>query len=95
MKRAFWNLRGLNKPGRMKCLSDFVKSNNVDLIGVQETKELIPQSFLGGVDKNLSWKYVLAKGTAGGILSSLEIVSWQEFNFCGAALVKQHGDKEM
>jgi exonuclease III len=82
MKGAFWNLRGLNKPGRMKCLSDFVKSNNVDLIGVQETKkELIPQSFLDRVDKNFPWKYVPAKGTTGGILlgcknASLKIVIW-------------------
>jgi hypothetical protein len=101
MKGSFWNLRRLNKPGRMKCLYDFVKVNNLDLIGVQETKkELIPRSFLDGVDKNFAWKYVPAKGTTGGILlgcknASLEIVSWQGFNFCGAALVRQHGDVEM
>jgi exonuclease III len=81
MKVTFWNLRGLNKPGRMKCLSNFIKVNNLDLIGVQETKkELIPQSFLDGVDKKFSWKYVPAKGTVGGILlgcktASMEIVS--------------------
>jgi hypothetical protein len=33
-----WNIRGLNKAGRLQCLADFVRSNNLDL-GILETKK--------------------------------------------------------
>jgi exonuclease III len=36
---AFWNIRGLNKSGRLSCLADFMKSNKLDFVGIQETKK--------------------------------------------------------
>lgn len=44
---AFWNIRGLNKEGRLQCITDFVKDNHLDLVGFQETKkESFQDSFL-------------------------------------------------
>jgi exonuclease III len=40
MKGAIWNIRGLNKDGRIKCLSDFINTNNLDFVGIQETKKV-------------------------------------------------------
>jgi exonuclease III len=45
MKGIFWNIRGLNKASRGKCLADVIKVNKLDFIGVQETKK--KRSFLG------------------------------------------------
>jgi exonuclease III len=36
---AFWNVRSLNKEGRLQCLADFVKDNNLDFVGFQEIKK--------------------------------------------------------
>lgn len=51
---AFWNIRGLNKPGRRGLVADFIKSNRLDFIGLQETKkgEFTP-GFLKGLCDNL------------------------------------------
>jgi hypothetical protein len=38
---AFWNVRSLNKEGRLQCLADFVKDNNLDFVGFQETKKRV------------------------------------------------------
>jgi exonuclease III len=35
---GFWNIRGLNNSGRMKCLADFINQNRLDFVGIQETK---------------------------------------------------------
>jgi hypothetical protein len=32
-------VRGLNKEGRLQCLADFVKDNNLDFVGFQKTKK--------------------------------------------------------
>jgi hypothetical protein len=39
MIEGFWNIRGLGKPGRTGALSDFIKENKLDFVGVQETKK--------------------------------------------------------
>lgn len=36
---AFWNVRGLNKEGRLQCITDFVNDNSLDFVGLQETKK--------------------------------------------------------
>ena len=36
---AFWNVRGLNKAGRLKCIADFIVDNKLDFVGFQETKK--------------------------------------------------------
>jgi exonuclease III len=98
MKGVFWNIRGLNKPSRIKCLADFIRSNNLDFFGVQETKkEVIPQSFLDGVCKCFSWNFIPAKGTIGGTLVGcrslvFESIAWQGFEFCVVTIVKNKVD---
>jgi hypothetical protein len=95
---ACWNIRGLNKAGRLQCLADFVKSNNLDFVGVLETKKSeFLDSFLEVAGRGMSWKYVPAKGTAGGILMGLKsvcfpLISWQEFQYAGVALIKNSSD---
>lgn len=50
---AFWNVRGLNKEGRLQCLTDFVNDNKLDFVGIQETKkESFNESFLKYVHKD-------------------------------------------
>jgi exonuclease III len=34
----YWNRRGLNKPSKRTLLSHNLKSNNIDILGIQETK---------------------------------------------------------
>ena len=66
---ALWNIRGLNKEGRLQCITDFVKENHLDFVGFQETKKKSFQdSFLKYVQKDFNWQYLHANGTAGGIL---------------------------
>jgi hypothetical protein len=55
MKDVFWNIRGLNKPDRGKCIADMMRINSVDFIGVQETKkEGIPKGFVNSIDRNFT-----------------------------------------
>jgi hypothetical protein len=41
MRGAFWNIRGLNKSGRVNYLNDFVRDNRLDFVRIIETKRLI------------------------------------------------------
>lgn len=34
-----WNVRDLNKEGRLQSITDFVKDNKLDFVGFQETKK--------------------------------------------------------
>jgi exonuclease III len=69
MKGAFWNIRGLNKAGRVNCLANFIKQNDLDFVGIQETKKaVISSGFLDLVNRNMVWNFIPAKGSAGGIL---------------------------
>jgi len=36
---AFWNVRGLNKEGRLQSVTDFVNENKLEFVGFQETKK--------------------------------------------------------
>ena len=36
---ATWNVRGLNKTGKLQCITDFVVGNKLDFVGFQETKK--------------------------------------------------------
>ena len=36
---AFWNIRSLNKTGKLECLRDFINTHKLDFIGIQETKK--------------------------------------------------------
>jgi exonuclease III len=37
---ATWNVRGLNKRGKLQCITDFVVENKLDFVGFQETKNI-------------------------------------------------------
>jgi hypothetical protein len=81
MKCVFWNIRGLKKASRGKCLSDVIKMNKLDFIGVHETKTEVIFGFFNSIDRNFSWKYLPASGIARGILmgfknSTIDIISW-------------------
>jgi hypothetical protein len=68
---AFWNVRGLNQPGRNLSLEHLIKNNRLDFVGVQETKrEEFPLNFLRNLTNlsPFSWHFLPTKGTAGGIL---------------------------
>jgi len=36
---AMWNVRGLNKSGRSECIKNFIDTNKLDFVGLQETKK--------------------------------------------------------
>jgi exonuclease III len=96
---AFWNIRGLNKDGRLQCLADFVKNNSLDFVGLQETKKKnFNESFLTYVHKDFNWHMLPAKGTAGGILVGLndrkfEMLACMNGEFCASITVKNCFDK--
>jgi hypothetical protein len=39
MKEVFYNIRGLNKPGKNLSLSQLIRDNHLDFIGIQKTKK--------------------------------------------------------
>ena len=66
---ATWNIRGLNKRGKLQCITDFIRDNNLDFVSFQETKkESFEDSFLNYASRDFVWNYLPADGTAGGIL---------------------------
>jgi exonuclease III len=71
MKGIFWNIKGLNQPGRNLSLGQVIRENHIDFIRVQETKK---EDFLPSFLKNLTspiifdWHFLAARGTACGIL---------------------------
>jgi len=96
---AVWNTRGLNKAGRLKCISDFVLENKLDFVGFQKTKkENFSEAFLKAVNPHFTWNWLPATGTAGGILvgfreDKVEIIGWQNYKFCSTAVVRNINDK--
>ena len=98
---AFWNVRGLNKAGRIKCVSDFIVDNNLSFVGLQETKkEMFSDALLRAINPSFVWHWLPANGTAGGILigikeSLLEFVGCQNFKFCSTAVVRNVVDKKV
>jgi exonuclease III len=95
---AVWNIRGLNKTGRVTCVTDLIKQQKLDFVGIQETKkDNIDDTMLNAICKNMDWNIAPAEGSAGGILvgfknSSIEVQRWQNFKFCVSAIVKNSGD---
>jgi exonuclease III len=95
----FWNVRGLNKAGRLKCISDFVADNKLDFVGFQETKmEKFEESFLRAINPNFSRHWLPAVGTAGGVLvglkeNAVEIIGWQNMSFSISVVIRNKCDK--
>ena len=95
---ALWNIRGLNKEGRLQCITYFVKENHLDFVGFQETKkESFQDSFLKYVQKDFNWQYLPADGTAGGILvgfseRKFEVLAWKIGVYSVAAIIRNCHD---
>ena len=71
LKLLSWNVRGANNLDKRKIISNFVSSQRVDLVYVQETKiqnlsKACARSL--GVSRFHDWKALEAEGAAGGIL---------------------------
>lgn len=96
---AFWNIRGLNKEGRLQCLAEFVNNNKLDFVDIQETKkENFTDSFLNYINKDFSWSVLPAKGTAGGVLVGLksrkcEVLASMIGDYCVSIMVKNNANK--
>jgi hypothetical protein len=39
MKGVFWNMRGLNQPGKNLCLGEVIRDNHLDFVGIQEIEK--------------------------------------------------------
>jgi hypothetical protein len=95
---AFWNVRGLNKSSRLKCVSDFICSNKLDFVALQETKkEIFSVKFLETAGSNFNWHCMPARGTAGGLLIGLnqiefDIIAWQYFKYSVAVIIRNQCD---
>jgi hypothetical protein len=89
----------LNKAGRLKCISEFISLNKLEFVGFQETKkEFLSNNVLDAINKNFSWNYIPAKGSAGGILvgvkqDSLEVLGWQGLKYCAVLIIRNIIDK--
>lgn len=89
---ALWNVRPLNKEGRLQCIADFVKDNKLDFVGLQETKtESFHDSFLTFIHRDFNWQYLMAQGTVGGILvgfneRKFDVLAWK-VGFCSVAAI--------
>ena len=71
LKLLSWNVRGANNPDKRNVIRNFIRSQRVDLVCLQETKiqemsSVDARSF--GVGRLAEWKVVEAEGIAGGIL---------------------------
>ena len=96
MKCVFWNSRSISAPGRQECVNDNIVPLNPDYVGFQETKkEKFTHSFLKNVlgNRDFSWNYLPAVGTAGGILvgisnDTFDVVAWEIKKFSVSAVLK-------
>lgn len=96
----FWNIRGLNKPGKALCVSEILANYKVDFVGLQEIKK---ENFTDGCLRtiagslSLTWFYLPAAGTAGGILLGFkeglfQILGFTSYKYCASALIKNIKD---
>lgn len=99
MKGATWNISGLNKRGKLQCITDFINENKLDFVSFQETKkESFDDSFLAYANKDFAWHCLLAIGTAEGILVGLnsrkfEALAWQNTTYCVFVMIKNVDNK--
>jgi hypothetical protein len=93
-----WNIRGLNKSGRIKCLSNFIRQHNLYFVGIQETKKMdFNDSLLNTMSNSMEWRFLPAVGTSGGILvgikaQSMEIISWCNFTYSRMMMIRNYSD---
>ncbi|KAJ9707044.1 hypothetical protein PVL29_002161 [Vitis rotundifolia] len=71
MKIISWNTRGLGSRNKRRVVKDFLRSENPDIVMIQETKkEKCDRRFVGSVwtVRNKDWAALPACGASGGIL---------------------------
>ncbi|RVW90394.1 hypothetical protein CK203_045761 [Vitis vinifera] len=71
MKIISWNVRGLGSRNKRRMVKDFLRSENPDVVMIQETKkENCDRRFVGSVwtVRNKDWVALPASGASGGIL---------------------------
>ncbi|RVW93866.1 Transposon TX1 uncharacterized 149 kDa protein [Vitis vinifera] len=71
MKIISWNVRGLGSRNKRRMIKDFLRSENPDVVMIQETKkENCDRRFVGSVwtVRNKDWVALPASGASGGIL---------------------------
>ena len=71
LKLLSWNVRGANNPNKRNIIRNFIRSQRVDLVCLQETK--VQEMSLAvarslGAGRMAEWRSVEAEGSAGGIL---------------------------
>ena len=71
VKILSWNVRGVNDPNKRKVINNFIRTQRVDLVCLQETKGQEMNNVMAcslRVGRFLKWKALNAEGTEGGIL---------------------------
>ncbi|RVW35852.1 hypothetical protein CK203_084592 [Vitis vinifera] len=66
-----WNVRGLGSRNKRRMVKDFLRTENPDVVMIQETKkEICDRRFVGSVwtARNKDWVALPASGASGGIL---------------------------
>jgi exonuclease III len=89
IKIITWNVRGINDKSKRSLIRNFIKSENPDIVCLQETKlSLLPENiyrqiFSRRYDKGIC---LLAHGTSGGI-----ILTWKKSMFtCDGRILKEN-----
>lgn len=92
---GLWNVRGLNKKGRLQCITDFIKEHRLDFVGFQETKKQnFQDSFLNYIHKDFAWQYLPAGGILVGFNErKFEALAQKVGSFSVAAIVRNCYDK--
>ena len=93
MRALFWNIRGFGHMGRRTLLEEYMRKEDVDIVGLQETiktdfhfHELLSLDPL----ERFEWHFTPAVGRSGGMLMGLsrdvyDIISWDRGSFFLAA----------
>jgi exonuclease III len=92
-----WNCRGFNKPKKRTLLKKNIKENQIDILGLQETKmENFTDRILNNLASNIT-KWIVKKsiGNSGGILvginiSLFSILDVWELDFTITVLLKKN-----
>ena len=100
LKLFSWNVRGVNNLNKRNVIRNFIRSQRVDLVCLQETKLQNLSSADArslGVGRLAEWRAVEAEGTAGGILvfwdtSKLELLEAEIGHFSVTCMFKNVED---
>jgi hypothetical protein len=75
MNGMFWNIRGMGRAGRKRCIIDTMVKHDVKFMGIQETKKYeFTDKFLEELAgmKHFCWNCLPSMGSAGGILMGVD-----------------------